>query len=380
MDEVVHAGKGIIMTRAFNFNAGPAALPEEVLLKAQQEWMNFGNSHMSVMELSHRSKEYGQIHEKASMLLRELMEIPNDYEILFLQGGASLQFTMVPMNLLAPDKPAGYILTGSWSEKALKEARKMGEAKIIASTKNVNYTQIPNLQDLNWDQHYSYVHITSNNTIYGTQWKQFPQTAQVPLIADMSSDILSRRINVSDFGLIYAGAQKNLGPSGVTVVIIRKDLINKNPDIPTMLSYETHAASRSLYNTPPTLAIYLLALVLEWTKSQGGVESIEKKNEEKAQLLYQIIDESDGFYKGHAEKNSRSNMNVTFTLPNDELSSAFLEAAKKKGFVGLAGHRSIGGCRASIYNAVPYEHCKELAEFMVNFKNANNNVLNSYKG
>lgn len=357
------------MTRAYNFNAGPAALPEEVLLKAKQEWMNFEDSHMSVMELSHRSKEYDKVHSKAIHLLKELLDIPENYEVLFLQGGASLQFSMVPMNLLIPDKCASYILTGSWSEKALKEARKIGRTEIAASTKDTNYKRIPDHDNISLNPDTAYLHITSNNTIYGTQWQEFPKINTVPLIADMSSDILSRRINMNDFGLIYAGAQKNLGPSGVTVVIIRDDLIKEHQQLPTMLSYDTYAASKSLYNTPPTLAIYLLALVLEWTKDKGGVEEIEKINSQKAQIIYQTIDESNGFYSGHAEKDSRSNMNITFTLPTKELSDLFIQESKNAGFVGLAGHRSIGGCRASIYNAVPIEHCQKLADFMNNFKN-----------
>lgn len=359
------------MARAFNFNAGPAALPEEVLLKAQKEFLDFEGSRMSVMELSHRSKEYSRVHDKASGLLRELMEIPADYEILFLQGGASLQFLMIPMNLLDQERGASYILTGSWSEKALKEAKKLGPIEIAASTKESGYHAIPPLSVIQWKENTSYVHLTSNNTIYGTQWKEYPQTDQIPLIADMSSDILSKKIDVSQFGLIYAGAQKNLGPSGVTVVIIRKDLIQKDDSLPTMLSYETHAASNSLYNTPPTLAIYLLSLVLEWAKDKGGVAQIEQQNQQKAKLIYDAIDESNGFYSGHAVQDSRSNMNITFTLPTSELTKQFLQEAAHEGFIGLGGHRSVGGCRASIYNAVPHEHCQALADFMVKFKKIN---------
>ena len=364
------------MTRAYNFNAGPAALPEEVLLKAKQEWMDFEGSGMSVMELSHRSEEYDKVHTKATNLLKELMNIPEHYEVLFMQGGASLQFSMVPMNLLSSERSASYILTGSWSEKALKEAKKIGHTEVIASTKDTNYNRIPDRNEAQLNTEAAYLHITSNNTIYGTQWHEFPETNNVPLVADMSSDILSRKINISDFGLIYAGAQKNLGPSGVTVVIIRKDLIKENQQLPTMLSYHTYATSKSLYNTPPTLAIYLLSLVLEWTKNHGGVEKVEETNSQKANAIYQAIDESEGFYNGHAEKESRSNMNITFTLPSDELTKLFLQESRDAGFVGLAGHRSIGGCRASIYNAVPLEHCLKLSEFMYNFKNKHKIVLN----
>lgn len=360
------------MTRAYNFNAGPAALPEAVLEKANSEWLNINNSGMSVMELSHRSKEYDAIHEKSKTLLKELMNISDEYEVLFLQGGASLQFSMIPMNLLSEGKTASYVLTGAWSDKALKEAKKVGKTSIAASSKEENYTYIPAIDQLKYDEDAAYLHITSNNTIYGTQWKSFPNTKNVPLIADMSSDILSTEIDVNQFALIYAGAQKNLGPSGVTVVIIKKDLIKSDlTHLPTMLQYSTHADSNSLYNTPPTLAIYLLSLVLEWAKDQGGVTALQKANEKKALLLYNTIDESEGFYKGHARPDSRSYMNVTFTLPNEELTKKFLAEAKSAGFVGLNGHRSVGGCRASIYNAVPYEHCEKLANFMKNFQQAN---------
>ena len=367
-----YSGRGIVMKRAYNFNAGPAALPEAVLEKANKEWLNINDSGMSVMELSHRSKEYDAIHEKAKSLLKELMNISDEYEVLFLQGGASLQFSMIPMNLLPEGKTASYVLTGAWSDKAFKEAKKIGKAEIAASTKEEKYTYIPAIGQLKYDEDAAYLHITSNNTIYGTQWKSFPNTKNVPLIADMSSDILSTEIDINEFSVIYAGAQKNLGPSGVTVVIIKKDLIKDDlTNLPTMLQYTTHSDSNSLYNTPPTLAIYLLSLVLEWVKEQGGVASIQKVNEKKATLLYNTIDESEGFYKGHARPDSRSYMNITFTLPNEELTKKFLAEAKTAGFVGLNGHRSVGGCRASIYNAVPYEHCEQLAAFMKNFQEAN---------
>ncbi|MGN1401433.1 MAG: 3-phosphoserine/phosphohydroxythreonine transaminase [Bacillus sp. (in: firmicutes)] len=362
------------MKHVYNFNAGPAALPQAVLKRAESEWLNINGSGMSVMELSHRSKEYEAIHQRASLLLRELMGISEDYEVLFLQGGASLQFSMVPMNLLDQNRKAAYVLTGSWSEKALKEAQMIGETHIAASSKEKEYSFIPSASDISYDKDCSYLHITSNNTIFGTQWQEFPHT-DIPLVADMSSDILSRPINMKQFGLIYAGAQKNLGPSGVTVVIMRKSLIRELDHLPTMLRYATHKKSGSLYNTPPTLAIYLLSLVLEWTKEQGGVREIEKKNNVKAQLLYDAIDESDGFYKGHADNGSRSLMNVTFTLPNEQLTKKFLTQATEAGFVGLNGHRSIGGCRASIYNAVPLSHCEQLVTFMKEFQSSNNRLL-----
>ncbi len=358
------------MKRAYNFNAGPSALPLEVLEKAQKELVDFNNSGMSLMELSHRSKEYEAVHNKAKQLLIELMEIPNNYEVLFLQGGASLQFSMIPMNLLKKDQVANYVLTGSWSEKALKEAKLLGETKIGASTKDSNYNHIPSEEQIDHTETDAYLHITSNNTIYGTQWKQFPTAKN--LIADMSSDILSRALEINNFALIYAGAQKNLGPSGVTVVIIRKDLIEAVPNnIPTMLRFDTHSETDSLYNTPPTFAIYMLANVLEWVKNQGGTSAIEKRNIEKAGFIYDVIDGSNGFYKGHAEKDSRSLMNITFNLPSDELNKKFLSEAKEHGFVGLNGHRSVGGCRASTYNAVPVEACKALSQFMIEFQQNN---------
>ncbi|SFB95644.1 phosphoserine aminotransferase apoenzyme [Bacillus sp. OV322] len=357
------------MKRALNFNAGPAALPEEVLTKAQSEWLNIRNSGMSVMELSHRSSIFEDIHNSAIHSLKEILQIPSNYEVLFLQGGASLQFSMVPMNLNAPDKFADYVITGSWSEKALKEAQKVGKTRIAGSGKKDNYTHIPKPDEILVSNDASYLHITSNNTIYGTQWREYPDTKHVPLAADMSSDILSKEIEVDKFGLIYAGAQKNLGPSGVTAVIIRKDLIHESSHIPSMLSYYIHAKNNSLYNTPPTFAIYLLSLVLEWVKDKGGLKKIEAINTKKANLIYKAIDESDGFYKGHARSGSRSNMNITFTLPEEDAEKQFLKQAAEAGFTGLNGHRSIGGCRASIYNAVPYSHCEQLFDFMKAFKN-----------
>ncbi|WP_057912496.1 3-phosphoserine/phosphohydroxythreonine transaminase [Peribacillus muralis] len=358
------------MKRARNFNAGPAALPLEVLQRAQNEWLNIEDSGMSVMELSHRSAEFEKIHNHAIQSLTELMEIPENYEVLLLQGGASLQFSMIPMNILHDGKRADYVLTGSWSEKALKEAKKVGETSVVASSKEDKYTFIPKVEDIELSGDAAYLHITSNNTIYGTQWKEFPETGDVPLIADMSSDILSKKIDVSKFGIIYAGAQKNLGPSGITVVIIRKDLITDSDSIPTMLNYSIHSKNNSLYNTPPTLAIYLLSLVLDWAKEQGGVEKIAENNEEKAKVIYDVIDASDGFYKGHAQSDSRSFMNITFTLPSEEAEAQFLKEVTQAGFVGLNGHRSIGGCRASIYNAVPLSHCQDLADFMKKFQEA----------
>ena len=355
--------------RTYNFNAGPSALPLEVLEKAQLELVNFQGSGMSIMEMSHRSETYEEIHNEAISLLRKLFAIPNDYEVLFLQGGASLQFTMIPMNFLQIDKKASYIMTGVWSEKAYKEAKLFGEPVVNASTKENQYRNIPSLEDIHIDLDDTYVHITSNNTIYGTQWTEFPDTGEVPLIADMSSDIMSKPLDVSKFDMIYAGAQKNLGPSGVTVVIARKEFLAKaNTDIPTILKYSTHADSNSLYNTPPTFGIYMLGEVLKWIEKNGGLAAIAKQNEEKANLIYDVIDNSKDFYTGHASKESRSLMNITFRVTDEELEKQFLSEAKEAGFIGLTGHRSVGGCRASTYNSVPLDTCNALSEFMIAFQ------------
>ncbi|MER1985611.1 MAG: 3-phosphoserine/phosphohydroxythreonine transaminase [Solibacillus sp.] len=357
--------------RAYNFNAGPSALPLEVLQKAQAELVDFQQTGMSVMELSHRSATFEAVHNDAIARLRKLYDIPENYEVLFLQGGASLQFTMIPMNFLSEGKKASYVQTGAWSEKAFKEAKLFGTPVEAASTKENNYKNIPALSDIAIDENAAYLHITTNNTIFGTQWKEFPET-NVPLIADMSSDILSKRVDVSKFGMIYAGAQKNLGPSGVTVVIIRKDLLEQaNTNVPTILQYGIHAKNNSLYNTPPTFGIYMLGEVLKWVEEQGGLEAIEKRNEEKAALIYDVIDNSNGFYTGHATKESRSLMNITFRVADEELEKQFLAEAKDAGFVGLNGHRSVGGCRASAYNAVPVDTCQALAEFMIEFQSNN---------
>ncbi|PLR67443.1 3-phosphoserine/phosphohydroxythreonine transaminase [Bacillus sp. UMB0893] len=354
------------MKRTYNFNAGPAAIPLAVLEKAQSELVDFNGTGMSVMELSHRSKPYEEVHNRASALLKELMGIPEEYEVLFLQGGASLQFAMIPMNFLKSETDAHFIMSGVWSEKAQSEASKIGNTNILASSKDDRYTYIP--ETFEDPAEGSYIHLTSNNTIYGTRWQDFPIT-KLPLIADMSSDIMSREFDVSRFSLIYAGAQKNLGPSGVTVVIVKKDMLAEtNEQIPAILKYSTHSKQNSLYNTPPTFAIYMLSLVLEWIQEQGGLAAIEALNNKKASLLYDCIDQSGGFYRGHAEKTSRSAMNVTFTLKNEELTKAFIKESIESGFSGLGGHRSIGGCRASIYNAVPLEACQALADFMANFQ------------
>ena len=358
--------------RAHNFNAGPSALPLSVLQKAQSELLDFGGAGMSVMEMSHRGKEYEAVHNQTIALLRELMAIPEDYDVLFLQGGASLQFAMIPLNFLPAGKKAAYVMTGVWSEKALEEAKKLGETYEAASSKAGKHSSIPALSEVKIEPDTAYVHLTSNNTIFGTQWREFPDTADVPLVADMSSDILSRPVDVSKFSMIYAGAQKNLGPAGVTLVIIKKSfLATANPQLPTMLKYGTFAKENSLYNTPPTFGIYLMGLVLEWMKQQGGLAAITARNEAKAALVYDAIDASNGFYKGHAVPAARSRMNITFNLASEELEKKFLAEAKQAGFVGLAGHRSVGGCRASAYNAVPLESCQALRDLMLKFQKEN---------
>jgi len=360
------------VSRVCNFNPGPAALPLEALERARNELTDFAGTGMSLMEMSHRSKEYEAVQREAAALLRELMGIPDGYKVLFLQGGASTQFAMVPMNLLAEGKSGAYVVTGSWAKKAFAEAKLFGRAVAAASSEADGWTRIPPLESVTIPEDAAYLHITSNETIEGTQWRVFPDTKAVPPVADMASDILSRPVDVSRFGLIYAGAQKNIGPAGVTVVIIREDLIREPAfPVPTMLRYDTHAKHDSLYNTPPAFAIYMTKLVLEWIRDNGGAAGMEARAREKAEALYRVIDASGGFYRGCAQKDSRSLMNVTFRLASEELEKRFLEEAAKNGFVGLKGHRSVGGLRASIYNGVPTEHAKALAAFMEDFMRRN---------
>ena len=358
--------------RVYNFNPGPATLPLPVLEQAQKEIFNYKDTGMSVMEISHRSPVFEELITSAESLLLELLGLPENYQVLFLQGGASLQFTMVPFNLLPAGRTADYIITGSFAKKAAEEASRLGNIHVAADTKGNSFRNIPRPEEIQYSENPAYVHITTNNTIYGTQWKHIPDTGQVPLIADMSSDILSRKIDISKFSLVYAGAQKNLGPSGVTAVIINKDIVDRSAeDLPSMLSYKVLAESRSLFNTPPTYSIYILGLVLEWVKNNGGLETIQKRNEQKAALIYEAIDDSGGFYRGHADKEDRSTMNVTFRLSSEELEKTFLEKAAEKKLMGLKGHRSVGGIRASIYNAFPLEGCEILAQFMKEFSKQN---------
>lgn len=354
--------------RVYNFNPGPAALPLEVLEKAQSELLNYQDSGMSVMEISHRSREFESIITDAEKLLLDLYGLSDEFRVLFLQGGASFQFAMIPYNFLHSGKTADYVITGSFAEKAWKEASRLGETHIAASSKNNNFQSIPAPGEIQTSTNPAYVHITTNNTIYGTQWHYTPDTGTVPLVADMSSDILSRSLDMKRFSLVYAGAQKNLGPSGVTVVVIKKDLLENAADsLPAILSYQVHAEAGSLYNTPPCFAVYMVKEILEWVKKQGGLPTTGARNEEKAALLYKAIDDSGGFYRGHAAREDRSIMNVTFRLPDETLEKAFLEEAASREMTGLKGHRSVGGIRASIYNAMSLQGCQALAELMKDF-------------
>ena len=353
------------MKRAYNFNAGPSAMPESVLKEAQAEFLNYQDTGMGIIEMSHRSSEYAAMHQETKDLLRELMEIPDNYEILFLQGGGSTQFMMVAANFLTKGR-AAYVNTGVWAKKAMAEAKFFGEAYEAASSADRNHSYIPQQFEIKPDT--AYVHLTANNTIYGTEYPTFPKF-DVPVICDMSSDILSRKVNVADFDLIYAGAQKNLGPAGVVIVIIKKEfLATAKTELPTMLKYATFAEKDSLYNTPPVFCIYMVNKTLHWIKEQGGVDAVEKNNAAKAQLIYDVIDNSNGFYIGHAEKPFRSNMNITFNLATPELEKDFIAQGKAAGFIGINGHRSVGGCRASTYNAVPLEACQALAAFMQQYQ------------
>jgi len=363
------------MARVFNFSAGPSVLPEDALKTAAAEMLDYGNTGTSVMEMSHRSNAFIAIAKDAESLLRELMEIPANYKVLFLQGGASTQFAMVPLNLMSrnPAKKADYVNTGTWSKKAISEAKKYGSVRVVATSEDKNFTYIPALSKDMFDPEASYAHITTNNTIFGTRYRELPDTGSVPLAADMSSNILSEHCDVSKFGLIYAGAQKNIGPAGVTVVIIREDLLGHELDItPTMLGYKVHAENESMYNTPPCYPLYISKLVFEWLKKLGGVKAMQKINEEKADLLYNYLDESK-LFTGTVEKKYRSLMNVPFVTRNhdENIEGAFIKQATAAGFINLKGHRSVGGMRASIYNAMPVDGVKKLVAFMKEFESKN---------
>lgn len=358
--------------RVYNFNPGPATLPLEVLKEAQAEFLNFNNSGMSILEISHRAKQYAEVHAKAKADIKELMGLGDDYEVLFCQGGASTQFAMVPLNFASKEHPGNYVLSGSFATKAYKEAELLGVGEIAASSKDREFRHIPTQDELKINPEAAYVHLCYNNTIYGTEYHYVPDTKGVPLFADMSSDMLSRPVDFKKFDLIYAGVQKNLGPAGVVLVVAKKELLAKSPEtLPTMFRYSTFLKKDSLYNTPPAFCIYMVGKVAAWIKAQGGLAEMEKRNKKKAALLYDAIDNSNGFYRGHADKDSRSFMNVTFRLPNEELEAKFVAEALANGLSGVKGHRSVGGMRASIYNAIPYEGALKLAEFMDKFRQAN---------
>jgi phosphoserine aminotransferase len=354
--------------RIYNFNPGPSALPLDVLEEIRENFLNFNGSGMSIVEISHRSKYFDDVLNDAIERTRRLLNLDENYHVLFCQGGASLQFCMIPMNFLTGGRSADYVDTGTWSSKAIKEAEILGKSiQIVASSKDKNYSYIPRRIRINKDA--VYVHITSNNTIKGTQWPEFPNTNGVPIVSDMSSDIMSRPLNVKPLGVIYAGAQKNIGPAGVCLVIIRKDMLRSVPGtLPTMLNYITYTSKNSLFNTPPCFAVYTIQLVLKWLEETiGGLEEMAAINREKAQILYHCIDSGE-FYSGTAESDSRSMMNVTFRLPTEDLEKRFVQEALENGLAGLKGHRSVGGCRASIYNAIAIDAVEALADFMVSFE------------
>lgn len=356
--------------RVYNLSAGPAVLPEEVLKEAQTDLMNFKGAGMSVLEMSHRSKTYDKIIVEAEADLRKLLNIGDDYAVLFLQGGATLQFSMVPLNLMPPANKADYIVTGSWAKKAAKEAKKVGVVNIAGTTEAQNFNVLPAQAELKLDPEASYVHYTSNNTIFGTQYRTEPEVGNVPLVCDTSSDMLHKFLDVNKYGLIYAGAQKNMGPAGCTLVIVKKSLMERSPEtLHTYLNYNTHAGAASMYNTPPAFSVYIMGLVFKWLLNLGGLDVMEKMNNEKASILYDYMDASEGYFTGTvANKADRSLMNVTFRLPSEELEKTFIAEASEKGFSGLKGHRSVGGCRASIYNAFPKKGVEALVEFMKDFK------------
>ena len=359
------------MKRVYNFNPGPATLPLDVLKEVQAEFLNFDETGMSIVEVSHRAKPYEKVHNQAKADILELMNLGDDYDVLFIQGGASLQFAMIPMNFASKDKLGSYAVSGIFARNAYKEAVNLGVAKLAASTEDENFSRVPHQDELKVDSNAAYLHICMNNTIYGTEYHYIPEV-DVPLFADMSSDMLSRPLDFKKFSLIYAGVQKNLGPAGVVIVVAKKSLIEKSLDnLPTMLRYDTFYKKNSLYNTPPAFSIYVVGKVARWIKNNGGLKVMAQRNLKKAQLLYNVIDESDGFYKGHAQEDSRSLMNVTFRLPNEDLEKKFVAEALENNISGVKGHRLVGGMRASIYNAMPLEGAEVLAEFMKKFQRKN---------
>ncbi len=358
--------------KIYNFSAGPAILPKEVLQEAQENLMELPGVGMSILEISHRSKPFDDVINRAKADIKMLLGIGDDYSIMFLQGGASLQFYMVPLNIMPPKNVADYIVTGAWSKKAVKEAKRAGDVNIAATTEETTFNRLPKQGELKFSRDASYVHFTSNNTIYGTQYKTEPEVGDVTLVCDASSDIFHKKINVNKYGIIYAGAQKNMGPSGVTMVIYRNDLLERSSDdLPSMLNYKTQVENDSMFNTPNTFGIYIIGLVAKWLLNMGGLDKMYEINKHKAGVLYDCIDNSNGFYKGHAEEDSRSLMNVTFNLPTEELEKKLIAETLNAGFSGLEGHRSVGGLRASIYNAFPTEGVEDLVEFMKDFQAKN---------
>ncbi len=360
------------MSRKFNFYAGPATLPYPVLEKIHEDILDYKGMGLSLIETSHRSKEYDQVHTDAISLVKELLELPDNYKVIFLGGGATLQFSMIPLNFLAESGSCDFTLTGSWAKKAYGDSKKCGTVNVIFDGAENNFTQMPDPASLTVNPGASYLHITSNETIQGTEWHTFPDTGDVPLIADMSSDIMSRPLPIEKFGMIYAGAQKNLGPAGVGMVILREDLLDRCPDnLTAYLNYKIHAEKNSLYNTPPVFSIYALKLVMEWVKEQGGVNAMAELAEKKSSILYDTMEQSNGYYSCPVDESSRSKMNIVFRLPNEDLEKKFIEEAKNVGMIGLKGHRSVGGCRASIYNSMPPGGVTALRDFMKNFAENN---------
>ena len=358
--------------RVYNFNPGPSTLPLDVLKKLQVDLLDFENTGMSIMEISHRSPEYDKVHNDAIALTKELMSLDDSYKVLFVGGGASTQFAYIPMNFLHKGKVGAYVDTGTWSAKAIKEAQNLGEVHIVGSSKDDGYISIPKPDEIQFLKDAVYLHITTNNTIKGTQYHQLPDTGKVPLIADMSSDILSHQIDFSKFSMIYAGAQKNLGPSGVTMIVMKESMLDKIEDgIPTMIDYRTHASKNSLFNTAPTLPIYIVKLVLEWIRDQGGLSAVETINKAKKDIVYGLLDENPDYFSTPVRKDSRSWMNLVFRLPSEELEQKLIAEAKATGFIGLKGHRSVGGIRVSLYNAMTLEGAEKVAEFIMNFRKNN---------
>ena len=357
------------MGRIFNFSAGPCTLPLPVLESAAAEFVDYQDSGMSLIEMSHRSKQYDAVHEEALALFRELLTIPDNYKVLFIGGGATMQFTMLAMNFLWGGKACDFTVTGTWAKKAYVDAKKVGKVNVIYDGKDASYLDLPDPATLKVSADAEFLHMTSNETIGGIEWQSWPETGDVPIICDMSSDIMSRPIPVDKFGMIYFGAQKNLGPAGVAVAIIRDDMLEKCPDdLPAYINYKTHADANSLYNTPPVFCIYMIKKVLTWVKEQGGLAAMDQRAQDRSDIIYQAIENSDGYYRSPVPSSSRSRMNIVWRLPSEDLEKKFIAEADAKGFSGLKGHRSVGGCRASIYNAMPVEGVKALGEFMETFQ------------